>query len=569
MPGLTTIITRLLTPALLSVGLTAAPGIALAATPAPATAPASADPEDPFFVYSGSTPLANLEPGAVLDIRTVPFSLSGLPTPIQTVQILYRSTDQLGRPIANVTSVIRPLLTEPTNAISYQSFYDSLDPEDGPSRTIAGRVDSGGFIVTFETNLFIDYLAQGYAVIVPDTEGPDADFAAGPQYGVLTLDSIRAASQATGTGITAETRVGMLGYSGGAIATGWAATLAPLYAPDVNERIVGAAEGGVLVTPAHNLTYISGTPMWGGVIGMAIIGVGRAFDIDFTPYLNEEGKAVLQKMKDASIGEVLGQYPNFTFERYVKPEFADPNSIKPYVDAVNKLNLGSYPSPTVPMQMRQGAGGEAEQTPGNQPGIGPGDGVMILGDVRALAKQYCEDGTAVDYAEYAPLSHFSSMSTWAPEAKAFLAARFANTPFVGNCESIAAGNSLAPEVYRPGPGERPVRTKSKIRLPKVWQVRGKESTRVRFGVVSAKRPTRGAKGGWATVRLDGKVLKRTRVPVKNPSSPKVLSARVRVPKNLPLGKHQLDLSFEPADDSTHRASASRTVVLKVVQKRPK
>ena len=48
----------------------------------------------------------------------------------------------------------------------------------------------------------------------------------------------------------------MLGYSGGAIATEWAAELAPTYAPDaldVNARLIGAVIGGVLVDPAHNL----------------------------------------------------------------------------------------------------------------------------------------------------------------------------------------------------------------------------------------------------------------------------------------------------------------------------
>ena len=40
----------------------------------------------------------------------------------------------------------------------------------------------------------------------------------------------------------------MLGYSGGAIATEWAAELAPSYAPEVNERLIGAAIGGVLST---------------------------------------------------------------------------------------------------------------------------------------------------------------------------------------------------------------------------------------------------------------------------------------------------------------------------------
>ena len=36
-------------------------------------------------------------------------------------------------------------------------------------------------------------------------------------------------------------QVAMLGYSGDAIATEWAAELASTYAPDVNARMIGAA----------------------------------------------------------------------------------------------------------------------------------------------------------------------------------------------------------------------------------------------------------------------------------------------------------------------------------------
>ena len=51
-----------------------------------------------------------------------------------------------------------------------------------------------------------------------------------------------------------------MGYSGGAIATdGQRAEIDATYAPDVNSKLVGAAFGGVLVTPAHNLTYVDGT----------------------------------------------------------------------------------------------------------------------------------------------------------------------------------------------------------------------------------------------------------------------------------------------------------------------
>ena len=100
----------------------------------------SAQPvDDPFFHYTGTAPLEGFAPGSVLGVRTVPYHLLNVATPLDAVQILYRSTDAQGRPSANVTSVLRPPNAQPDKVISYQSAYDSLNPDDGPSRAIAGN----------------------------------------------------------------------------------------------------------------------------------------------------------------------------------------------------------------------------------------------------------------------------------------------------------------------------------------------------------------------------------------------------------------------------------------------
>jgi hypothetical protein len=96
------------------------------------------------------------------------------------------------------------------------------------------------------------------------------------------------------------------------------------------------------------------------------------------------------------------------------------------------------------MFIGQGANGVIEGTPGNKPGIGPGDGVMIAGDVRSLARQFCASGTAVDYTQYNALSHTTSVPAWAPAALAWLDERFAGLSAPNDCSSIAPGNSLAP-----------------------------------------------------------------------------------------------------------------------------
>jgi hypothetical protein len=413
------------------------------AVPAAQGAPPTPE-EDPFYDYAGSTPLAEVAPGTVLKSRTLSYHVVGLPLPVKAVQLLYRSTSQLGEPTVNVTSVLKPPLSIGTpQIVAYQSFYDSLNPVDEPSYAISGGLTLGGAIPQVESALIGPELLAGRTVVVADTEGENADFAAGPEYGLNTLDSLRAALAAPSTGLAGTKKIGLIGYSGGAIATEWAAELAPTYAPDVNAKLVGAAMGGVFVDPAHNLHYVEGSISWAGVIPMAIIGVSRAFHIDLTPYLSEYGAQLYAKLEKASIGEALAHYPGLTWAQMAKPGYPTPESIPVYVHTVNQLIMGTGGTPTAPLFIGQGALGELEGTPGNKPGIGEGDGVMIAGDVRSLAREYCERGAKVLYNEY-PLGHVTAAVPWITTAVPWLDARFAGAQAPQNCTSIAPGNPLTP-----------------------------------------------------------------------------------------------------------------------------
>jgi hypothetical protein len=424
------------------VGLVLVLGAALLA---PAGATAATPPEqDPFYRYEGEAPLASIAPGTVLKTRTVPYHVAGIPLPVTAVQLLYRSTGQTGEPTVNVTSVLEPPLRLGTpKIVAYQSFYDSLNPADEPSFAIAGGLTLGGLIPNVEAPLFAPELLAGNAVVVADTEGQSADFSAGPEYGFNTLDGIRAALASPATDLGAVSKIGLIGYSGGAIATEWAAELAPSYAPDVNALLVGATFGGVLADPAHNLHYVDGSLQWAGVIPMAVIGVSRAFQIDLTPYLSEYGKQVYDALRKASIAEVLGKYPGLTWAQLAKPEYQTPESIPLYVETVNQLIMGTGGTPTVPLQIAQGAFGELEGTSGDKPGIGEGDGVMIAGDVRTLAREYCERGVAVSYTQY-DLGHVATAAPWIAAAVPWLDERFAGKAAPRNCAEIPPGNPLTP-----------------------------------------------------------------------------------------------------------------------------
>ncbi|WP_329579163.1 lipase family protein [Kitasatospora sp. NBC_01250] len=430
----------------LAVVAAAVAAMASAAAPCASAAARSSAAGDSFYAYDGSAPLASFAPGTVLKTRTLQYHIEGIPTPVSAIQLLYRTTDAQGRPAANVTSVVRSITGNSTKAVSYQSFYDSLNPQDGPSRAIAGNVTLGGTIANFESAALSALLLQGDNLVIPDTEGQSADFAAGPEYGFNTLDSIRAAVNSPSTGLSGATRFGLMGYSGGSIATDWAAALAPSYAPDVNKKLTGFAEGGVLVDPAHNLKYVSGSLVWSGVIPMSVIGVSRSFGIDLTPYMNSYGRQIYDRLQNGSLLDALGHFPGLTWQQIAKPEYADPDSVPAFVDAVNRINLGSAPTPTVPGYIAQGDGGVLEGTFASPSGIGTGDGVMVAGDVRALADQYCATGNnAISYDQYDLLSHLGTAPAWALKAASWLNDRFAGKPAPSDCGDIPAGNSLAPE----------------------------------------------------------------------------------------------------------------------------
>ncbi|WP_245721893.1 lipase family protein [Nocardia crassostreae] len=85
---------------------------------------------------------------------------------------------------------------------------------------------------------------RGYAVLITDHEGPRMAYAEPYVAGHAVLDSIRAVRNALPDEF-GDSRFGMIGYSGGAIATNGAVKLMAEYAPELADVVVGAAMGGV------------------------------------------------------------------------------------------------------------------------------------------------------------------------------------------------------------------------------------------------------------------------------------------------------------------------------------
>ena len=400
-------------------------------TAAPSRAAIPLPHQDPFYSYDASA-LANVARGTVLRSRPVTVAVPGSNTGLlPATQLLYRTQDERGRPTATVTTVINP--TGPANSglVAYLSFYDALGDICSPSYTLQGG-DPGQANASqarTEAGLVNALVGQGYAVTVPDFEGPGLHWVAGQESGWNTLDGIRATETFLGMG--SGQKVGLLGYSGGSIAGEWASELAPSYSPELN--IVGTAIGGIPVHLAHNLSYVNGSATWSGVIPAVLVSLGRAFGIKVNRLASRYGKKIMRQVQDQCIGSFNGNYPGLRVQRLVKKKYHAFLKVRPIARTINRLIMGRTPGhPLMPMLM---AVGNAD---------GTGDHVMVVKDVQALAHEYCSEGVPVQLNVYQGAEHSVAGLQFFPAAFSYLAARFAGQPATSNCADIPVGNSLAP-----------------------------------------------------------------------------------------------------------------------------
>lgn len=241
-------------------------------------------------------------PGLILNSRPITFQPAGMPLPNPAWQLQYVTHDGHGRPRAAVATVIQPLVPGTSAApalLAFQHAYDSLGARCAPSHTATG--DTSNSTNMAETLEYLPGLQTlGWTVVVPDYEGPDHAFGAGPISGQATLDAVRAALAFAELGLAADSPVGLWGYSGGAYASTWAAALQPGYAPELN--LVGVVAGG---TPVDMFDIIRRNENLGpfNFLFTLAIGIAREYPELLPPdLLTERGLAAVTALRDACVG---------------------------------------------------------------------------------------------------------------------------------------------------------------------------------------------------------------------------------------------------------------------------
>lgn len=297
---------------------------------------------DAFYVPAPG--FEDAEPGTVLRSRRstalaygVPMALAG----VDAWQLQFRSTGTRGEPITAVTTVLRPrfALKRRRALISHQTAMDAVAPKCRPSYALRTGTE-------YEAGLMALALARGFTLSVPDFEGPRDAWGAGPISAHITLDGIRAALRFVPAGLTgggASTPVGLFGYSGGGLASGWAAEQQAAYAPELNVR--GVAMGGVpanleLVLRTSDRGFFSSIPI------IAAAGVAREYpEVDLEGWLSPRGRGLLNHVNEMC-REQLARWP---FESLAKLSTQGYPLDLPQVKRVMQLNSLGQRVPAAPV----------------------------------------------------------------------------------------------------------------------------------------------------------------------------------------------------------------------------
>jgi hypothetical protein len=361
--------------------------------------------DDPFY-----RPPAGFEsspPGTALATRPVTVTGLGLPVPAEAQQFLVRSSDAKDAPTTVVGTLMVPKAPYPFGdrpLVSYQPATDSLGDQCNPSYKLRAGTE-------YELPLMMQALQNGWAVVVTDYQGPQMAFTAGRMAGHGVLDGVRGALALPDTGLNGvKTPVGMWGYSGGGLATSWAAQLHAAYASELN--IVGVASGGTPGDFEAAARQIDGG-IASGLVMLAATGLTRAYP-EMLSLLNDAGRRMLERIGDMCIGEAVSAFPFRHLNEFTTSK--DPLA-EPVARAVLETNdLGQLP-PRAPVFLFHSVWDE----------------LIPFTSAQALQADWCRAGGKVAlYADV--LSEHSSLAvTGAPLAVTYLGSRFGGIDAPSTC----------------------------------------------------------------------------------------------------------------------------------------
>lgn len=391
--------------------------------------------DDPF--YQPPAGFEEKDPGTILRQRKVSVAFLGLiPDPVDTYQLLYRTTAINGSAIATVTTVFKPASPKKDRFVSFHTAYDSSATVCNPSYNYQFLAPQTDIISSAEQLLLQAYLALGYIVASPDYEGPDAAFGPGRLEGMGVLDNMRAVSNfGPKLGLTSDNPMVVgAGYSGGAIATGWAAALQPTYAPELDVK--GWVQGGTPSNLTGTLVFIDNT-VFSGFIPPAVVGLAMpsAYGAELNPIiekvLTDKGRKTLESAKtNCAVGDLLSFPEMSLFSTDVQTmgwDLLQQPTIKSILSK-NVLGVNKNETPTAPVFVYH-----ATQ-----------DEVIPYSNASAMVNSWCDNGADIKFTTYGNGGHATTEVIALPDAINFVESAFAGNTTKGCSRNTKLDNLLNP-----------------------------------------------------------------------------------------------------------------------------
>lgn len=423
--------------ALLLVGVASAPAAAETSSSPGMVSPDFYDPPAELPRTDGA--LVRTEP---LPLAVSLPSIDGKRLPGTATRLMYKTTDSNGEPAAVTGAYVEPAAPwrgegeRPLVALAPGTLGqgDQCAASMGLERPIALNGDSVS--VGYEDVAVYRLLASGVGVVVTDYVGLGATdrlhtYVNRVDGGHALLDAVRAARSLPGASITAESPVGLYGYSQGGGASGAAVEMQPAYAPDV--RLAGSYVGAPPADLVEVIEGIDGSAL-AGALGWSLNGFLQA-EPELRPiaeeYLNDAGESALEDLSTMCVGDGIFGYGFARSSTWTSTgqSLGEIVQAEPRIrEVLDEQRLGTE-KPSTAVRVATGAQ----------------DDIVPHAQVERLAADWCARGAEVTYV---PIqlpdlgrglltNHVAPLLTDQGQAISWLIDRLAGEPASTNCGSVS------------------------------------------------------------------------------------------------------------------------------------
>ncbi|MFD7689456.1 lipase family protein [Streptomyces sp. NPDC059781] len=347
------------------------------------------------------TPPAELPAGDGVLVRHEPLrlglslpGLDGRTLPGTATRLMYTSTDSNGQPVAVTGAYIEPSADwkgdGPRPLVVVGSGTMGQGDQCAPSLALQNPLTLTGetLSVGYDNLAVYRLLATGAAVVVTDYVGLGATdrlhtYVNRLDQGHAMLDAARAARSVPGASVTADSRVGLYGYSQGGGASASAAELHSAYAPEVN--LVGTYAGAPPADLTAVMKGIDGSAL-AAALGWSINGFAQAepaLKEVVDQHINATGRSALDDIGTSCVGDAILSHGFTRSTKWTKDgsSLADIIADEPDARAVLDEQRVGRLEPTGPVRLVTGVQ----------------DDIVPHAQARRLALDWCRKGADVTY----------------------------------------------------------------------------------------------------------------------------------------------------------------------------